>query len=166
MATPDDVAVSIPPTSTTPAKTSAKPPSHAPGQHSEFLPTAIVGGEDLTRSTPVFSRDAKYVFCCCANVVRVFVKATGAALRDLRGHTDVVTSVVCHPKNRFQIFSSSVDNTIILWDFEDGLLLNRFSIDVTLASKDGLYGRIAPGILGLYLPIGAMEDSSNIHPPP
>ena len=115
--------------------------------YSGLLPTAIVGGHDLTSSLPVFSHDAKYVFCCCAHVIRVFVKATGAALHDLRGHTDVVTSVARHPKNRFQIFSSSLDKTIILWDFEDGLLLRRFFLDINVP------------ILGLHIPDQVADDS-------
>jgi len=133
--------------------------------HSSILPTSTIAGQDLTYAPPAFSLDGKYVFCCRGDAVRVFVKATGAVLRDLRGHRNTVTSVCLHPKNRFQIFSTSLDNSIILWDFEDGLLLNRFDLDLkALATvKHGPFN--VARLHGLYLPHGVTEDGKETGAP-
>ena len=130
------------------------PPTEATA--SRVVATSVIAGENLTRSKPVFSADAKYVFICCANVVRVFVNATGEVLRDLRGHSDLVTSVCLDPQNRFQIYSSSLDGSIYLWDYEDGLLLKKFPIDAS-AIVDKLRVFVPGGVLGVFMPAKAVE---------
>ena len=136
-----------------PVKSYEDPPdtSSAPNfPMSRQVMTPVIAGESLTRSKPVFSLDAKYVFVCCANAVRVFVNASGQVLRDLLGHRDAVTSVCLDPQNRFLIFSSSLDCSIILWDYEDGIMLKRFSLD-TSALSDPLGPMLPFGVLGIRL---------------
>jgi len=103
----------------------------APGviQSLSKLPKGVVriAGEDQVSQVAI-SHDSKYVFCCCDDLIRIFAVATAAILRDLAGHEDRVTAVCLDPKNRFQIYSTSLDNSVILWDYEDGIRLARFHL--------------------------------------
>lgn len=54
---------------------------------------------------------------------------TAECIHNLRGHTKDVTGVQFHPNNRMQVISCSLDKAIIFWDYSDGILLKRFTLD-------------------------------------
>uniref|UniRef100_A0AAQ5XQX3 C2H2-type domain-containing protein n=1 Tax=Amphiprion ocellaris TaxID=80972 RepID=A0AAQ5XQX3_AMPOC len=69
-------------------------------------------------------------FCCCrfllcasGECVKVFSTSTEECIHDLQGHTDLVTGVLLRPSNHLQVYSCSIDGTVRLWDFTDGILI-------------------------------------------
>ncbi|OXB60906.1 hypothetical protein ASZ78_009398 [Callipepla squamata] len=58
--------------------------------------------------------------------------ATEELVRLLRGHSDLVTGVQLVPHNHLQLYSSSLDGTVKLWDFTDGILIKTFTIGYKL----------------------------------
>jgi NET1-associated nuclear protein 1 (U3 small nucleolar RNA-associated protein 17) len=42
---------------------------------------------------------------------------------DAGPHTDLITSILLSPENAFQLVTGSLDGTIKVWDFMDGVLL-------------------------------------------
>ncbi|CAH1788228.1 unnamed protein product, partial [Owenia fusiformis] len=69
-----------------------------------------------------------YLFCCCGHVINVYSTLSGECVRQLRGHTGVVTSVVVNPHNKLQLYSSSLDSTVIEWDYTDGVILKKCKV--------------------------------------
>eukprot|EP00163_Fabomonas_tropica_P018473 TRINITY_DN3280_c0_g1_i2.p1 TRINITY_DN3280_c0_g1~~TRINITY_DN3280_c0_g1_i2.p1 ORF type:complete len:872 (-),score=171.87 TRINITY_DN3280_c0_g1_i2:83-2698(-) len=85
-------------------------------------------GGVIARVPPVFSPDARLLFCASGHVVRVYAVATGALVRVLTGHVRDITNLVIHPRNPLQLYSSSLDGTIRLWDYSDAVLLKTFVV--------------------------------------
>nr|XP_009916384.1 PREDICTED: WD repeat-containing protein 75-like [Haliaeetus albicilla] len=44
------------------------------------------------------------------------------------GHADLVTGVQLNPHNHMQLYSSSLDGSIKLWDFMDGIPIKTFTV--------------------------------------
>jgi NET1-associated nuclear protein 1 (U3 small nucleolar RNA-associated protein 17) len=53
--------------------------------------------------------------------VKVFSLASGECVHDLTKHNQLVTSIKLNPRNPLQIVSSSLDGSIIQWDYCDGI---------------------------------------------
>ncbi|XP_052259102.1 WD repeat-containing protein 75-like isoform X2 [Dreissena polymorpha] len=85
----------------------------------------IKSGASLVKAKPIFSNDDKYLFVCSGSAVKVFSTESGLCVRELCGHTSYVTGLVLHPKNKLQVISCSLDTEVIIWDYEDGVLLRR-----------------------------------------
>jgi NET1-associated nuclear protein 1 (U3 small nucleolar RNA-associated protein 17) len=45
-----------------------------------------------------------------------------------RGHSGAITCVILNPDNPFQLITGSLDGTIRLWDFMDGVLLQTIDL--------------------------------------
>lgn len=45
------------------------------------------------------------------------------------GHTDVITSAILSAQNSFQLITASLDGTIKVWDFLEGVLLRTIDMD-------------------------------------
>lgn len=45
------------------------------------------------------------------------------------GHSDTITSAVLSPQNAFQLITASLDGTIKIWDFLEGVLLRTIDLD-------------------------------------
>jgi WD40 repeat protein len=97
----------------------------------------IIGGK-LSKSPVVFTPDNKYVmhyiiirrFCFCAtgSQIRMFTVSDFKLERvfstiDQCGHTQQITKLLLNPFNHFQLYSTSMDGMVKLWDFMDGVLL-------------------------------------------
>lgn len=89
---------------------------------------AARGGGSLLKCKPVFSPDGRFVICGSGCTVSVHCISSDLCTRSLRSHRDTVTSLVINPSNQFQVFSSSLDKKIILWDYVDGVLLHKFEL--------------------------------------
>nr|XP_039269082.1 WD repeat-containing protein 75-like [Styela clava] len=90
------------------------------------------GGDSLTQHPPLFSLDSRFLFCACASEIKVFSAETGENTQRLIGHDDEVTGICHHPKISLQILSSSLDRTIRIWDYEDGVLLRTCRAELPL----------------------------------
>ncbi|PKA50625.1 hypothetical protein AXF42_Ash017964 [Apostasia shenzhenica] len=83
----------------------------------------ITGGQNFVSSHPAFSNDAKKILVCTGNKVSIFSTSTGMLITELRGHSDLVTSVIVVPisgpvsKVMSYCWTSSMDGTICYWDF-------------------------------------------------
>ncbi|XP_064617903.1 WD repeat-containing protein 75-like [Liolophura sinensis] len=84
------------------------------------------GGASLVKCCPTFSWDSKFLFCCAGDTVKVLSITSGECVHILKGHRSPVTCVQVNPKNKLQIFSSSLDQTIIKWNYMDGVQLRKF----------------------------------------
>ncbi|XP_040418200.1 WD repeat-containing protein 75 [Cygnus olor] len=90
------------------------------------------GGSPLHGARAVFSADARYLLCTSGDFVKVYSAATEELVRVLRGHGGLVTGVRLNPHNRLQLYSSSLDGSIKLWDFTDGILIKTFTVGYKL----------------------------------
>jgi len=53
---------------------------------------------------------------------------TGQVLHTLRGHTQIVTGLAVSPRRALQLFSSSRDGTVIVWDISAGTAVERHEL--------------------------------------
>jgi serine/threonine protein kinase/tetratricopeptide (TPR) repeat protein len=72
-----------------------------------------------------FSPDGRRILAGGDKTLRLWDAATAKELRQFKGHTDGVSSVVFSPDGR-QALSGSNDKTIRLWDLETGAQVRRF----------------------------------------
>ncbi|NXY83150.1 WDR75 protein, partial [Alcedo cyanopectus] len=95
------------------------------------------GGSSLCGARAVFSADSKqlpslppslYLLCASGDFVKMYSVATEETLRVMGGHADLVTGVQLSPHNHMQLYSSSLDGTIKLWDFMDGIPIKTFTV--------------------------------------
>ena len=52
----------------------------------------------------------------------------------LSGHTADVTAVLCHPRNALQVYSTSLDGTVRLWDLYSGTCIRSWSVGQPILS--------------------------------
>ncbi|ETE65502.1 WD repeat-containing protein 75, partial [Ophiophagus hannah] len=90
----------------------------------------------------VFSADSKYLLCASGDYIKVYSTLTEECLHILQGHSNLVTGIQLNPQNHLQLYSWSLDGTIKLWDFMDGILIKTFVVGsklfafYTLASSE------------------------------
>nr|XP_056717456.1 WD repeat-containing protein 75 [Euleptes europaea] len=94
----------------------------------EQLRVVRCGGSSLSRSRAVFSADGRYLLCASGDYIKVYSTATEECLHVLQGHSNLVTGVQLNPQNHLQLYSWSLDGTIKLWDFLDGILIKTFVV--------------------------------------
>ena len=87
------------------------------------LDVARVAGGYLGTARPVFTRDRRFVFLSCDTVVKLVSVATGLTVRELRGHTGIVTAMVLNPANHLQLYTASADGSVCLFDYDEAVLL-------------------------------------------
>ncbi|KAF9583045.1 hypothetical protein BGW38_010365 [Lunasporangiospora selenospora] len=86
----------------------------------------------------VFTGDSQYFFTCDSKTIRILSVETGQVVRTLSasveegGHSDNVTCVMLNPKNPLQLYSSSLDGTVKVWDYNDSVLLHTHNIGVPI----------------------------------
>ncbi|XP_073489264.1 WD repeat-containing protein 75 isoform X1 [Aquarana catesbeiana] len=103
------------------------------------------GGSRINNRRAVFSADAKFLICVSGDFIKVFSTSTQECIHVLQGHTALVTGIELNPKNHLQLYSCSLDGTIKLWDFMDGILIKNYLIDVkmfgfyTTIKEDNVY---------------------------
>ncbi|XP_054236967.1 WD repeat-containing protein 75 [Indicator indicator] len=92
------------------------------------------GGGNHHGARAVFSADSKYLLCASGDFVKVYSVATEETLRLIGGHADRVTGIQLNPHNHMQLYSSSLDGTIKLWDFMDGIAIKTFTVGSVLVA--------------------------------
>uniref|UniRef100_G3NDZ3 WD repeat domain 75 n=1 Tax=Gasterosteus aculeatus aculeatus TaxID=481459 RepID=G3NDZ3_GASAC len=92
------------------------------------------GGSKINFRQPVITNDSRLLLCASGHSVKVFSTSTEECVHELRGHTDLVTGVVVKPSNHLQAYSCSLDGTIRLWDFTDGILIKTYDIGYSIYS--------------------------------
>ncbi|KAL5006753.1 hypothetical protein ScPMuIL_015559 [Solemya velum] len=97
---------------------------------------SLTAGASLINIKPIFSHDSKYLFVCSRSVIKVFSTSGGNCVHELRGHKKLVTGIVVSSRNKLQLLSCSLDCSLIVWDYTDGVLLKRFEVGQPLY---GLY---------------------------
>ncbi|XP_056351738.1 WD repeat-containing protein 75 [Oenanthe melanoleuca] len=90
------------------------------------------GGSGLRGARAVFSADSKYLLYVSGDFVKVYSVNTEETLRLIGGHADLVTGIQLNPHNRMQLYSCSLDGTIKLWDFMDGIPIKTFTVGTKL----------------------------------
>uniref|UniRef100_A0A9J7Y7C5 WD repeat domain 75 n=1 Tax=Cyprinus carpio carpio TaxID=630221 RepID=A0A9J7Y7C5_CYPCA len=87
------------------------------------------GGSKVNLTPPIISSDSRYPFVLCTSgdLVKVYSTRTEEWLHSLQGHTNQVTGITLNPANHLQVYSCSVDGTVKLWDFIDGILIKVHS---------------------------------------
>uniref|UniRef100_A0A8C8RY64 WD repeat domain 75 n=1 Tax=Pelusios castaneus TaxID=367368 RepID=A0A8C8RY64_9SAUR len=98
----------------------------------EALRVVRCGGSKLSGTRAAFSADAKSLFCASGDYVKVYSTATEECVHILQGHTNLVTGIQLNPQNHMQLYSCSLDGTIKLWDFTDGILIKTFVVGYKL----------------------------------
>uniref|UniRef100_A0A669C0L2 WD repeat domain 75 n=1 Tax=Oreochromis niloticus TaxID=8128 RepID=A0A669C0L2_ORENI len=92
------------------------------------------GGSKLNFRDPVITHDSRFLLCASGEAVKVFSTSTEECIHELRGHTGLVTGVLLRPSNHLQVYSSSLDGTVRLWDFTDGILIKTCVIGYPIYS--------------------------------
>uniref|UniRef100_A0A672UE31 WD repeat domain 75 n=1 Tax=Strigops habroptila TaxID=2489341 RepID=A0A672UE31_STRHB len=108
------------------------------------------GGGTIHGARAVFSADSKYLLCASGDFVKMYSVVTEETLRLMGGHADLVTGIQLNPHNHMQLYSSSLDGSIKLWDFMDGIPIKTFTVGskllalYALASSEDLLFVVIP----------------------
>ncbi|XP_075687390.1 WD repeat-containing protein 75 [Rhinoderma darwinii] len=94
------------------------------------------GGSRINHRRPLLSADSKYLLCVSGNFIKIFSTVTEDCIHVLWSHNDLVTGIEFNPNNPLQLYSCSLDGTVKLWDFVDGILMKTFLIGLQIF---GLY---------------------------
>ncbi|XP_076858458.1 WD repeat-containing protein 75 [Brachyhypopomus gauderio] len=92
------------------------------------------GGSTICFRPPIITNDCKFLICASGDSIKVFSTITEECVRVLDGHTDQVTGVALNPANKLQVFSCSLDGTVRLWDYIDGILIKTFNVGWKISS--------------------------------
>ncbi|XP_043927041.1 WD repeat-containing protein 75 [Protopterus annectens] len=106
----------------------------------ENIRVVRIGGSKLILRKVLFSLDSKYLLCISGDLVKVYSTATEECVHILRGHKDLVTGLFLNPRNHLQLYTCSVDGTVKVWDFTDGILLKTFVVGWRLYSLYCCFG--------------------------
>uniref|UniRef100_A0A803UZU2 WD repeat domain 75 n=1 Tax=Ficedula albicollis TaxID=59894 RepID=A0A803UZU2_FICAL len=86
----------------------------------------------LREEAPARVSPCRYVLYVSGDFVKVYSVNTEEILRLLGGHADLVTGIQLNPQNHMQLYSCSLDGTIKLWDFMDGIPIKTFTVGTKL----------------------------------
>lgn len=86
------------------------------------------------RYRPVFDHLFSHFFSIVGSTIKIYSTTSGKIVSTLpgsldEGHTDTITSAVLSPQNAFQLITASLDGTIKIWDFLEGVLLRTIGLD-------------------------------------
>eukprot|EP01091_Cochliopodium_minus_P013510 TRINITY_DN4371_c0_g1_i1.p1 TRINITY_DN4371_c0_g1~~TRINITY_DN4371_c0_g1_i1.p1 ORF type:complete len:826 (-),score=205.77 TRINITY_DN4371_c0_g1_i1:25-2463(-) len=83
----------------------------------------------LTNIKPVFSYNSKYICFSEGSNLRIYLVVPSVDARlCLNGHKTIISGIVPSKANVLQVYSSSLDGDIILWDIDDGSQLMKKSL--------------------------------------
>lgn len=77
---------------------------------------------------------SSHFFSIVGSAIKIHSATSGKIISTLpgsqdQGHTDMITSAVLSPQNAFQLITASLDGTIKIWDFLEGVLLRTIGLD-------------------------------------
>ncbi|KAF7709148.1 WD repeat-containing protein 75 [Silurus meridionalis] len=115
------------------------------------------GGSKISFRAPVITRDSRFLLCASGDSVKVFSTTTEECVHVLEGHTHQISGVALNPNNHLQVFSCSLDGTLRLWDFTDGILIKTFTIRQPIFS---LYvSEKHLGVVFIIVPLDTQQNS-------
>ncbi|KAM4039006.1 WD repeat-containing protein 75 [Anomaloglossus baeobatrachus] len=94
------------------------------------------GRSRMNYRRPLLSADSRYLLCVSGDAITVYSAVTEECIHVLCSHTDLVTGIRLSAHNPLQLYSCSLDGTVKLWDFIDGILMKTFRVGLRLF---GLY---------------------------
>ncbi|KAF9245797.1 WD40-repeat-containing domain protein [Melanogaster broomeanus] len=80
---------------------------------------------------PIFTKDGSHFFSIAGLNIQIHSTSSGKRSQD-EGHTDIITCAALSPKNTFQLITASLDGTIKIWDFLEGVLLRTIGLDQSI----------------------------------
>ncbi|KIJ66298.1 hypothetical protein HYDPIDRAFT_174438 [Hydnomerulius pinastri MD-312] len=83
---------------------------------------------------PIFTKDGSHFFSILGSGIKIHSTASGKVISTLprsqdEGHSDIITSATLSAQNSFQLITASLDGTIKIWDFLEGVLLRTIGLD-------------------------------------
>ncbi|KAH7886105.1 WD40-repeat-containing domain protein [Phlebopus sp. FC_14] len=94
---------------------------------------------DSTTSShpPIFTNDGSHFFSVVGSSIKIHSTRSGKVVSTLpqsqdQGHTGIITSATLSAQNPFQLITASLDGTIKIWDFLEGVLLRTIDIDQSI----------------------------------
>ncbi|KAL4070635.1 WD40 repeat-like protein [Scleroderma citrinum] len=89
---------------------------------------------NISSHPPVFTRDGNHFLSVVGSTIKIHSTSSGKVVSTLprpqdEGHTDVITSAILSAQNSFQLITGSLDGTIKIWDFLEGVLLRTIDLD-------------------------------------
>uniref|UniRef100_A0A8C9SHP8 WD repeat domain 75 n=1 Tax=Scleropages formosus TaxID=113540 RepID=A0A8C9SHP8_SCLFO len=70
----------------------------------------------------------RFLLCASGDAVHVYSTSTEERVHVLQGHVDLVTGLRLNSSNHLQVYSCSLDGTVKLWDFTDGILIKTYIV--------------------------------------
>jgi NET1-associated nuclear protein 1 (U3 small nucleolar RNA-associated protein 17) len=83
---------------------------------------------------PIFTKDGSHFFSIVGERIKIHSTASGKVVSTLPGpqddgHQDIITSAILSAHNSFQLITASLDGTIKVWDFLEGILLHTINLE-------------------------------------
>ncbi|KAF9225467.1 WD40 repeat-like protein [Gyrodon lividus] len=83
---------------------------------------------------PIFTKDGSHFFSVVGSNIKIHSTSSGKVISTLprsqdEGHTEIITSATLSAQNTFQLITASLDGTIKIWDFLEGVLLRTIGLD-------------------------------------
>ncbi|XP_036401272.1 WD repeat-containing protein 75 [Megalops cyprinoides] len=125
-------------------------------EHSEIR-VVRCGGSKINFREPLITLDSKFLLCASGDSVKVYSTSTEECIHILQGHTDLVTGIVLNPANHLQVYSCSLDGTVRLWDYTDGILIKTLSIGYKITAL--FLSKKHEGVLFVIIPMASDTDA-------
>ncbi|KAG1757171.1 WD40-repeat-containing domain protein [Suillus lakei] len=83
---------------------------------------------------PIFTKDGSHFFSIVGERIKIHSTSSGKVVSTLPGpqddgHQDIITSTILSAHNAFQLITASLDGTLKVWDFLEGILLHTISLE-------------------------------------
>ncbi|KAG2076892.1 WD40 repeat-like protein [Suillus decipiens] len=83
---------------------------------------------------PIFTKDGSHFFSIVGERIKIHSTSSGKVISTLPGpqddgHQDIITSAILSAHNAFQLITVSLDGTIKVWDFLEGILLHTINLE-------------------------------------
>ncbi|KIK94037.1 hypothetical protein PAXRUDRAFT_12297 [Paxillus rubicundulus Ve08.2h10] len=83
---------------------------------------------------PIFTKDGSHFFSIVGSNIKIHSTSSGKVISTLprsqdEGHTEIITSATLSAQSKFQLITASLDGTIKIWDFLEGVLLRTIDLD-------------------------------------
>ncbi|XP_048834341.1 WD repeat-containing protein 75 [Brienomyrus brachyistius] len=114
------------------------------------------GGSSITFRKAVFTLDSKFLLCPSGDAIKVFSTSTEECVHVLQGHANLITGIVLNPSNHLQVYSCSLDGTVKLWDFTDGILIKTYVVGPSIFSI--LVSKKHDGVVFLVMPMASNKS--------
>lgn len=95
-------------------------------------PTQTRLGGRITRYNSIFSLDNTILFVCWYNCIKLYSISTNELIGILSGHKYDITSLHCNTQNKHELYSTSSDGTIRLWNYITTQCIAVYDINIPI----------------------------------